>query len=248
MSNFLDDLLDEKTANVWIDQNSPEWDAVRLGRFTASELHRLMEPSKREMTEAELKARPKTGKGSAVKYAYDYSKLSEAAMTYVSEKVAEVFTGFAKSQGYAFPLVWGQDNEPKAADYFAEKTGLEVESCGFFTYTDHAGGSPDRLVGADAILEIKCPFESVNQVKYLQMVDHYDVRNNYFPYWVQCQANMLFTDRKLCHFVTFDGRMIDERHKMSHIEIPADAEFHDLIRAQITLAVKEKLALIQTLS
>lgn len=246
--NFLDNLLDEKTATTWIEQNSPEWDAIRLGRFTASELSRLMEPSKRELTESELKARPKSGKGSSVKYAYDYSKLSDSAMTYVSEKVAEVLTGHAKSQGYAFPLVYGSETEPEAAEHFANKTGLEVTTCGFFTYTDHAGGSPDRLVGDDAILEIKCPFESVNQVKYLQMVDRYDVKNNYFNYWVQCQANMLFVDRRLCHFVTYDPRMIDEKHKMSHIEIPADVEFHDLIIAQITLAVREKLALIQTLS
>jgi hypothetical protein len=245
MSNFLDDLLDERTANTWIDQNSPEWDAIRLGRFTASELHRLMAPSKREMTDEELKARPK---GSKATLTTDYSKLSEAAMTYVTEKVAEVFTGHAKSQGYAFPLVWGQDNEPVAAEYFANKTGLEVSPCGFFTYTDHAGGSPDRLVGDEDILEIKCPFESVNQVKYLQMVDHYDLRNNYFPYWVQCQANLVFTGRRLCHFVTFDSRMISEKHKMAHIIIPADTEFQDLIRAQIALAVKEKLSLIQTLS
>lgn len=248
MSNFLDDLLDERTANAWIDQNSPEWDQVRLGRFTSSELHRIMSPSKRELTEAELKARPKKGIGSGVKYAYDYSKLSDGALTYVNEKVAEVLTGHAKSQGYAFPLVWGQDHEEEAAQYFQSRTGLICDPCGFFTYTSHAGGSPDRLVGDDAIVEIKCPFESVNQVAYLGLVDHYDIKNHHFDYWVQCQANMLFTDRRVAHFVTYDPRMISDKHKMQHIEIPADAEFHNLIRSQIELAVKEKLSLIQSLT
>lgn len=245
---FLDSLLDERTASNWISQNSPEWDQVRLGRFTASEMHRLMGASKREMTEEEKKARPKSGPGSATKLISDYSKLSEAALTYVNEKVAEVLTGFPKAQGYAFPLTWGNENEPVAAEYFEQQTGLICEPCGFFTYTEHAGGSPDRLLSDGSILEIKCPFNSGEQVKYLLLTDHYDVRREHFDYWCQCQTNMMVTDTKVCHFVTFDPRMKLEKQKMQHIEIPADAEFHDLIRNQIALAVKEKLALISLLS
>lgn len=248
MSNFLDDLLDERTADVWIDQNSPEWEQVRIGRFTASELHRLMEPSKRDMTEAELKARPKSGKGSSAKLVYDYSKLSETALTYVNEKVAEILTGQAKQQGYAFPITWGTSYEAEAAELFAERTGYTLEKVGFFKYTDHAGGSPDRLVNDNAILEIKCPYEPVNQIKYLMLTDQYDVRRNYFQYWCQCQANLLFTERRLCHFVTYDPRMIAPKHKLTHIEIQPDPEFHDLIRQQIEKAVKEKLSLLTILS
>lgn len=246
--DFLDEIIDDKLANKWIEQGTPEWDLVRIGRFTSSEIHRLMEPSKREMTEAELKARPKTGKGSSAKLVYDYSSLSDAARTYINEKVAEVLTGQAKSQGYAFPLVWGNEHEDEAAIAFVARTGLEIEKVGFFTYTDHAGGSPDRFVGSDAILEIKCPYESVNQIKYLMLTDQFDVRREYFPYWVQCQANMLFTDRSVCHFCTFDPRMKEDKHKLTHIEIKADAQFHDLIRNKIVRATKEKLELLQLLT
>lgn len=248
MSSFLDDLLDERTATKWIEQGTLEWDQVRIGRFTASEIHRLMEPAKREMTPEELKARPKDGPGSGKKITYDYTKLSDAAMTYVNEKVAEVLTGQAKQQGYAFPLVWGTEHEEEACEMFVAKTGFEIEKVGFFKYTDHAGGSPDRLVENNAILEVKAPYESVNQIKYLILTDHYDVRRDYFPYWVQCQANMLFTDRSLCHFCTFDPRMKEDKHKLTHITIPADAEFHDLICNQIVKATQEKLKLIQLLS
>lgn len=248
MSSFLDDLLDERTALKWVEQGTPEWDQIRIGRFTASELHRLMEPAKREMTEAELKARPKSGKGSTAKLIYDHEKLSDAALTYINEKVAEVLTGQAKQQGYAFPLVWGTEHEEEAAAAFALKTGFELEKVGFFPYTEHAGGSPDRLVNEDAILEIKAPYESVNQVKYLMLTDQWDVRREYFAYWVQCQANMMFTDRNLCHFCTWDPRMKEAKHKLTHIEIKADTEFHDLIRKKIEQAVKEKLKLIQLLT
>lgn len=245
--SFLDDLLDEKTASKWIEQGTPEWDQIRIGRFTASEIHRLMEPAKRDMTEQELKARPKTGKGSSAKLAYDYSKLSEAALTYVNEKVAEVLTGQAKSQGYAFPIVWGKEHEEEAADLFTKVTGMETEKVGFFPYTDHAGGSPDRFVDND-ILEIKCPYESVNQIKYLMLTDQWDVKRNHFDYWVQCQCNMMFTDRQVCHFVTFDPRMKNDKHKLTHIKILADEEFSELVRNQITKATEEKLKLIALLT
>ena len=245
--DFLDEIIDEKLANKWIEQGTFEWDAVRIGRFTASELYRLMTPSKRDMTEAELKARPKSGPGSSKKQIEDYSKLSEGAMTYISEKVAEVLTGQAKSQGYAFPLVWGAEHEEEAAEYFSVQKSLKIEKVGFFKYTDHAGGSPDRLVEGNAILEIKCPHDSTNQINYLLLTDQYDVRRNYFPYWVQCQANMMFTDTKLCHFCTYDPRMKHEKHKLTHIEIKPDPEFHDLIANQLILATKEKLKLIQLL-
>lgn len=249
MSNFLDDLLDERTANNWIAQNTEEWEKIRIGRFTASEIYRLMEPAKREMTPEELKKRPPKGTpGASAKLIYDYSKLSEAAMTYVFEKVTEVLTGQAKSSGYAFPVVWGIEHEEEAVEFFENKTGYECEKAGFFCYTTEAGGSPDRLIGDKEIVEAKCPYDSKNQVDYLMLTDQYDVRRNYFHIWAQCQANLLFTERDLCHLITFDPRMKSEKHKLQHIKIKTDIEFHNLIRQQITKAVEEKIKLLSLLS
>lgn len=248
MSNFLDDLLDEKTSDKWVEQNSPEWDQVRIGRFTASEMHRLMEPAKREMTEQELKARPKSGKGSSAKLIYDYEKLSDAAMTYIYEKVAEELTGQAQQQGYAFPLVHGNTYEEEAAEYFANKTGFVLEKTGFYKYTTAAGGSPDRLVNDDGILEIKAPFNSVNQVKYLMLTDQYDLKREYFPYWCQVQCNMMFTERTIAYFASYDFRMKDEKMKMQIIEVKPDFQFHELVRKKIAQATEEKLKIIKLLS
>lgn len=246
--NFLDNLIDEKTSDIWIDQNSPEWEKVRIGRFTASEMHRLMSPAQREMTEEELKARPKSGKGSATKLVSDYEKLSDAAFSYIYEKVAEELTGQAQQQGYAFPLVHGTTYEDEAAEYFAQKTGFTLEKTGFYKYTSAAGGSPDRLVNDDAILEVKAPFNSVNQIKYLMLTDQYDLRRNHFDYWCQIQCNLMFTDRHIGHFVSYDYRMKIEKMKMQHIEIKSDSEFHDLVRKKIEQATVEKLKIIQLLS
>src|SRR5687768_2131437 len=122
--NFLDEIIDPKLANKWIEQGTPEWDRIRVGRFTASEIWKLMVDPKTNLDK-------------------EAGKLSETALTYINDKVAEVLTGQCKQQGYAFPLIYGTEKEPEARDRFAEKMGFEIEQVGFFTYTDHAGGSPD---------------------------------------------------------------------------------------------------------
>jgi hypothetical protein len=75
------------------EQGSPLWHNARVGRFTASENHRLMKSGYREMTPEELNARPKSGKGSSAKLIEDLTVISDDTMTYITEKVAETLTG-----------------------------------------------------------------------------------------------------------------------------------------------------------
>lgn len=225
--SFLDDLINESTALKWIEQGTDEWDRVRVGRFTASEIWKLMvEPKEKIHKEA--------------------GKLSETALGYVSEKVAEVMTGRCKEQGYAFPLVWGKEKEPEAREAFTG-LGFACEVVGFFPFTDHAGGSPDGLVDDNAILEIKCPWDSGTQVEYLQLTDQWDLKRFKRENYWQCQANMLFTNRELCHFVTFDPRMVNDKHKLFHLQIKKSEEDQQTIIAKIAKATEEKLSLLKTL-
>lgn len=57
-----------------------------------------------------------------------------------------------------FATEYGQRNEEGAIFDFELKTGLSVQQCGFYTYGERYGASPDGLIGDDAILEVKCPF------------------------------------------------------------------------------------------
>lgn len=239
--SFLDDLIDPSLAYRHVEQNSLEWDTVRAGKFTSSQMYRLMGNAYRPMTDDELKARPKSGKGSSVKRSVDDSKLSSEAEKYVLEKVAEVLTGVVKQQSYAYPIVYGKDMEPQAIEYFIGNTGLKYESVGFICFGDHAGGSPDGLIGDDAILEVKCPWAIDTQIGYLMLNDQYDVKRMYPEYYWQMQSNMLFTQRSLCHFVTYDPRYEKEAHKMVHIEITSSAEDQDIVANKIAAAVKMKL-------
>lgn len=235
---------------VIAEQGSAEWEMVRCGRFTASEMWKLMECGKRPMTQQELDARPKKGKGSATKFVPDPSTMGDKGWTYIYQKVAETLTGQPKRESYAFPLVWGKDTEPVAVEFFEKKFGVECEPAGFQSFTDHAGGSPDRFIGNDEGLEIKCPEDSTNQINYMMLTDRFDLKRDYPAHYWQCVSLLLFTGRKKWHFCTFDPRMIDDKHKMTHMEILAsdvDEDMDAVVKA-IESATKEKLKLLQTLS
>lgn len=222
-------LLSEISAVV-SDQGSDGWNLARVGRFTASEMHKLM-------TEPRTKADKEAG------------LLSEGAMTYVNIKVAEVMTGQPKAESYAFPLVYGKELEPQAIEYFLKKNpGFQYEPAMFVPFGDHSGGSPDGYINETDGLEIKCPFQSENQVDYLMLTDQYDLKRNHPNHYWQVMSNLLFTEKERWHFVTYDPRMTQEKHRMTHIIVNPNAEDFDRIVKKLAQAVEEKLKLLKMLS
>lgn len=248
--SILDEYIDIAYKSKHIDQGSEAWEEIRVGRFTSSEWWKLMECGKRPMTEKELAARPKKGPGSKTTLVPDPSKMGDKGIAYIWQKVAEVLTGKAKQSSYAYPLVYGKETEPHAVDYFQEQFQLECIEVGFQPWGDHAGGSPDRLIGEDEGLEVKCPSESENQAKYLMLTDIWDLRREYPNHYWQCVTLLLFTGRKRWHFCTFDPRMIQEKHKLTHLVIEAEKveDDMDLINLALAGAVEEKLKLLQLLA
>lgn len=220
-------LLSEIQAIV-SDQGSDGWNQVRIGRFTSSEMYKLM-------TEPRSKADKEAG------------KLSEGALTYVNIKVAEVLTGQPKAESYAYPLVYGKELEPQAIEYFIKKTGYTYEPAMFVPFGDHSGGSPDGYINENDTLEIKCPFQSENMVDYLMLTDQFDLKRNHPNHYWQVMSNLLFTEKEQLHFVCYDPRMTTEKHRMVHLVIKPDPNDFDLIIKQIEKAVKEKLSLLKLL-
>lgn len=247
---IIDDLISGENDALNLDQGSEDWENIRAGRFTASEIYKLMDCGYRPMTPDELAARPKKGPGSRTTRVPDMNVLGDGALTYIYQKVAETLTGRPKPSTYAYPLVYGKELEAEAVEYFQGLTGLECEEVGFQTWSDHAGGSPDRLIGAKKGLEIKCPYDSTNQVHYLMLNDRFDLKNNYPEYYWQCVSNMLFTDRECWYFATYDPRMQLDKHKMKilTIEYKDVGEDIDLLTKALEGAIKMKLETIKLLS
>lgn len=235
------------------EQGSQNWFDIRAGRFTASEIFRLMKPGERLMTDAELAARPKTGSGSKTKWIQDDSVLATDAETYVHQKVAETLTGECPERVFSYATRHGEEWEPYAVEYFCQKYGYEYEVVAFVPVGDHFGGSPDRYVrpvGADLYnegLEIKCPYNAANQVQYLMLSDQWDLKRMFPDYYWQVMANLLFTGKDRWNFVTFDSRFKEDKFKMSRIIVePHKGEF-DKIATKLEAAVKMKLEWLKTL-
>jgi putative phage-type endonuclease len=113
-------------------QRSNEWHEQRRGKFTASEIVKLL----------------------------GVKGLGETGKSYAFDKAIEQLFGEMEESFISYDMQRGIDLEPLAFAKFKEIKELEfieVENCGFFEYENEAGASPDGLVGEDAILEIKCP-------------------------------------------------------------------------------------------
>ena len=224
-----------------------EWLSKRIGRFTASEVWKLM-------TDARSKADKDAG------------KLSETAMTYVMEKAVEELTGFRKK--FNTPAMdHGVSNEKEAFDSFCELTGLPFTYCSkeFYAISNIAGASPDGILYDNlepiAVLDVKCPqpvtfFEELTSYLNSDKDDEFGgISKNYYH---QLQFQMLATKTPtsfLAYYLakefnnSFTGEVehtfdlpIDRR--MFFVEIKANESVQNDIVDRIEKAEKIKQSLI----
>lgn len=168
-------------------QQSPEWLAQRIGMCTASRVADVIKRLSRKSGDRE--------KGDYAQCHYDY----------LMELVIERLTGRA-TENYVTPAMeWGIEQEPNArAAYEAERDEM-VQPIGFAIHPNEVfggwfGASPDSLVGAEGLLEIKCPNTSTHLAYLLEG----QVPLDYMP---QMMAEMACTERQWCDFVSFDPRL-----------------------------------------
>lgn len=113
-------------------QRTPEWYAVRLGRFTGSDFHTMLGKSEaRNRILLEKTAERLTGRPA------DKNDFINADMQRGIEK------------------------EGEALLLYELHTGNDVQTVGFVELDEYTGCSPDGLVGDDGMIEIKCPKDSV---------------------------------------------------------------------------------------
>lgn len=114
------------------EQNSPEWQRVRMGIPTASAFGDIMTPGK---TKTEQKTRN----------------------TYLLKLAGEIITGQPMEMVITRDMERGHQMEAEARDLYAFETGAALERIGF-AKRGRAGCSPDSLIGTDGGLEIKTKF------------------------------------------------------------------------------------------
>lgn len=160
-----------------IEQRTDEWFAQRLGKVTASSLYKVL-------------AKTKTG------YGADRGN-------YMTQLVLERVTNNKADSYMNASMQWGVDQEPFARAAYEAATGVMVDEIGFVPHPtiEMAGASPDGLVGADGMVEIKCPDSKTALECWLS---ENPVEGKYFA---QMQWQMRCADRAWCDYVVFDPRM-----------------------------------------
>jgi hypothetical protein len=159
-------------------QNTPEWREARAGKITASRMADVLAFGKRD------------------------GKPLQARRDYIGDIVAEILTGEPREQVKAKSLDWGHDVEAAARAAYEAETGQIVIAAGFVLHATipYVGCSPDGLIGADGMTQIKCPANPAVHIETLRN----GMPAEHIP---QVQAEMWVTGRAWNDFVSFDPRM-----------------------------------------
>ena len=162
-----------------VEQNSDEWRQARCGSLGASGLNEAL-------------ATTKSGWGAS----RDNLK---------ARIIAERLTGVPQDGFTNAAMQWGHEKEDDAATAYQFITGRKTDLAGLFYHPTIKGthASPDRLVGDDGLVEIKCP----NTATHIDTLTSQKVPAKYLT---QMQWQMACTGRKWCDFVSFDPRMPEE--------------------------------------
>lgn len=159
-------------------QGTPEWFEQRRGKVTASRI-------------ADLMAKTKSG-------------YSTSRQNYLMQLLCERLTGKVEEGYKSAAMQRGNDLEAEARNWYQLETGESVEEVSFIDHPkiNFAGASPDGLVGAEGLIEIKCP-NTATHIETLRKKEPID------RYYKQMQWQMAVTGRKWCDFVSFDNRLPD---------------------------------------
>jgi putative phage-type endonuclease len=161
-----------------IKQGSIEWHQQRLGRVTASRV-------------ADVIGKTKSG-------------YSTSRDNYMAQLVCERMTGTIAESFSNAAMAHGVETEPLARAAYEAHADVLVDEVPMIEHQmiEDAGASPDGYVGAEGLLEIKCP----NTATHIDTLLSQTVPGKYN---IQMQWQMACTGRQWCDFVSFDPRMSD---------------------------------------
>lgn len=157
-------------------QEDASWMAARCGAFTASRA-------------ADLMARTKTGPSAS-----RGNLLALLAVERMTGSCVETYSNAAMQRG--------TDLEAEARDAYSFAQGVAVEEVGFVPHPTipWCGCSPDGMIGADGLLEIKCPASMMKHLDALRSGAHA------VEYRWQLQHQLMVTGRQWVDAVSYDPR------------------------------------------
>lgn len=116
---------------------------------------------------------------------------------YIFQLAAECLSGIKEESFQSAAMLKGIETEQEAVDFYELQNSVETKEVGFCLHdSGKFGASPDRLVGEDGLLEIKCPLPST-QIGYLL---NGGLDTDYFQ---QVQGQLLVSGRKWCDLISY---------------------------------------------
>jgi len=190
-----------------VEQRTDDWFAARLGKVTASRV-------------ADVVAKTKSG----------YSTSRE---NYMAQLVCERLTGKPAESFTNSAMQWGTDTEPLARAAYEAHMDVLVDEVGFIDHPAivNSGASPDGLVGADGLIEIKCP----NTATHIDTLLNQAVPKKYAD---QIFWQMACTNRDWCDFVSYDPRLPPDLQLFIK-RIPRDNQYIRLLESEVTEFLQE---------
>ena len=217
-----------------MEANSKEWILFRRGKFSGSEIYKLM------------------GEKGGITTA--------TAKTYILEKVTESLLDpeYIQPEMDTMATRWGKDLEGDASDYFSlafNYVGMVEKpdpQCPEWA-KDDVCGSVDGVVypkdGKPFGIEIKCPFNSTNHTEYCLMETESDLKSIKKEYYWQILHYMLIYEFDYYEFVSYDPRFTGAMRMfvlpVHRKNVEADIQ---RLKENILLAITEKHKLIEKLS
>ena len=189
-------------------QGSAEWLASRAGKVTASRV-------------ADVMAKIKTGEAAARR-------------DYKAQIVAEILTGMPQADSYInAEMQFGIDTEPLARAAYEAETGAIVEQVGLVQHPtiDRAAASPDGLVEASGLVEIKCPKVATHLTYLLDGV----APAKYQP---QMLWQMACCEREWCDFASFRPDLPPEL-QLFVVRFPRDNKRIQEMEAEVVVFLSE---------
>lgn len=223
----LNELLAGEKANQINPNITQAWKAKRLGKFTSSQINKLMGKSK-------------TG-----------GDFTAGAESHIYKKVAETLTLECNEISSA-AIKWGEEHEEDAVRMYERLHNKKVTYYGkqnpvFFEYGEHCGGSPDGFIEDEkAVIETKCPFESGNHAEVLHLVTtgKFDLKKYDGEYYGQVQMNMYLMESNHAYFISYDPRVVDYKYSIAAARIERDNDYLDALIKKIDLAIALKVTLL----
>jgi len=180
-------LADYNPADYERTQREPVLDPRRKGRFTASEIHKLLSNGRKKDT------------------------MGQYAKTYIEEVACAALTGERKSFFRTAAMQWGIDHELEGIAEAEKVLGICFENTGdnqkfIISPCDNYGGTPDGIIHGVAGIDVKCP-ETKTHLRYRGLANAEDLKAVAPEYYWQIQCLLSLSGVSLWYFCSYDPRL-----------------------------------------